>query len=92
MRATMSNKKRISNAIQQWTAGKLTSATATDKEFLARFLHGPTRGDYNASPVLQQSHPELTYAYRLSDPRAEDVVRADRGGRAAVRPGSPRYI
>ena len=58
----------MSRAIQKWTTDILKFAT--DKEFLARFLHGPTRGDYNASPMLQQSHPALTYAYQLSDPHA----------------------
>lgn len=53
--ATMSNKGRIARAIKQWTHDKLTSTT--DKEFLARFLHGPTRGDYIKYPVLQQRHP-----------------------------------
>jgi len=51
----MSNKDRIARAIKQWTHDKLTSTT--DKEFLARFLHGPTRGDYIKYPVLQQRHP-----------------------------------
>jgi len=81
VRATLPNKERVARAIQQWSADKLTSAT--DTEFMARFLHGPTRADYNASPALQQSHPELTYAHRVSRPRTAAAVRGQ---------GSPRYI
>jgi len=64
VRPTEKNKRAVAQAVNVWSNDLVHFGNTAD--FLARFMQGPTRAAYNTSPVLQMSHPELTYAHQAT--------------------------